>query len=99
MTSTLPDLNIAKTPIYEGLVATRGDPYQVDRPAGGWLLSDAGTDFGAANDILGRLLAQGGSDGQGWVAVVLVGGPAAAHLSQQLAQRSEERRVGKECSS
>ena len=86
MTSTLPDLNIAKTPIYEGLVATRGDPYQVDRPAGGWLLSDAGTDFGAANDILGRLLAQGGSDGQGWVAVVLVGGPAAAQLSQQLAQ-------------
>jgi hypothetical protein len=86
MTSSLPDLNIAKTPIYEGLVATRGDPYQVDRPAGGWLLPAASTDFGAANDILGRLLAQGGSDGQGWVAVVLVGGPAAAQLSQQLAQ-------------
>ena len=86
MTSTLPDLNIAKTPIYEGLVATRGDPHQVDRPARGWSLPAVSTDFGAANDILGRLLAQGGSDGQGWVAVVLVGGPAAAQLSQQLAQ-------------
>ena len=86
MTSSLPDLNIAKTPIYESLVAARGDPYQVDRPAGGWSLPAVSTDFGAANDILGRLLAQGGSDGQGWVAVVLVGGPAAAQLSQQLAQ-------------
>ena len=85
MTSSLPDLNIAKTPIYEGLVATRGDPYQLDRPTG-WSLPAASADFGAANDILGRLLAQGGSDGQGWVAVVLVGGPAAAQLSQQLAQ-------------
>ena len=86
MTSSLPDLNTAKTPIYESLVATRGDPYQVDRPARGWSLPAVGTDFDAANDILGRLLAQGGSDGQGWVAVVLVGGPAAAQLSQQLAQ-------------
>jgi hypothetical protein len=86
MTSSLPDLNIAKTPIYESLVATRGDPYQVDRPARGWSLPAVSTDLGAANDILGRLLAQGGSDGQGWVAVVLVGGPAAAQLSQQLAQ-------------
>ena len=86
MTSSLPDLNIAKTPIYESLVATRGDPHQADRPAGGWLLPAVSTDFGAANDILGRLLAQGGSDGQGWVAVVFVGGPAAAQLSQQLAQ-------------
>jgi len=86
MTSILPDLNIAKSPIYESLVAARGDPYQVDRPARGWSLPAVSTDFGAANDILGRLLAQGGSDGQGWVAVVLVGGPAAAQLSQQLAQ-------------
>ena len=86
MTSILPDLNIAKSPIYESLVAIRGDPYQVDGPARGWSLPAASTDFGAANDILGRLLAQGGSDGQGWVAVVLVGGPAAAQLSQQLAQ-------------
>ena len=86
MTSSLPDLNIAKTPIYESLVAIRGDPYQVDRPAGGWSLPAVSTDSGAANDILGRLLAQGGSDGQGWVAVVLVGGPAAVQLSQQLAQ-------------
>jgi hypothetical protein len=86
VTSILPDLNIAKTPIYEGLVAIRGDPHQVDRPARGWSLPGESTDFGAANDILGRLLAQGCSDGQGWVAVVLVGGPAAAQLSQQLAQ-------------
>jgi hypothetical protein len=86
MTSSLPDLNIAKTPIYESLVAARGDPYQVDRPAGGWWQPGVTTDFGAANDILGRLLAQGGSDGQGWVAVVLVGGSAAVQLSQQLAQ-------------
>jgi hypothetical protein len=82
----MPDRNIAKTPIYESLMATRGDPYQVDRPAGGWSLPAVSTDFGAANDILSRLLAQAGSDGQGWVAVVLVGGPAAAQLSQQLAQ-------------
>lgn len=79
MTSTLPDLNIAKTPIYESLVATRGNPYQVDGSA-------MSTDYGAANDVLGRLLAHGGADGQGWVAVLLVGGPAAAQLSQLLAQ-------------
>ena len=86
MTSTLPELNIAKTPIYESLVATSGDPYQYDGPSGGWPAPAVSTDFGAANEILGRLLAQGGADGQGWVAVVLVGGPAAAQLSQQLAQ-------------
>ena len=86
MTSILPDLNISKSPIYESLVATRGDPYQVERPTRGWVLPAVSTDYGAADEILGRLLAQGGSDGQGWVAVVLVGGPAAAQLSQQLAQ-------------